>query len=216
MNCSTLDFPVLHHLLELAQTLGPLSRWCHPTIWSSVDPFSSCLQSVPASGSFLRSQCFTSGGQVLELQLQRQFFQWIFKVDFLLDWLVWSPCSPRDSLEPCVTRQFKSLNSLAFSFLYIPTLTCTHDYWEKPSFDYMDLCHKVMSLLFNMLSRSVITFLPRSKHLLISSLQSPSAVILEPKKTKSVTVSIVSPSVCHEVMGLDAMTLLFWMLSYFS
>ena len=60
---------------------------------------------------------------------------------------------------------------------------------------------KVMSLLFNTLSRSVIVFLPRSKHLLISWLQSPSAVILEPKKIKSVTVSIVSPSICHEVMG---------------
>ena len=64
---------------------------------------------------------------------------------------------------------------------------------------------KVMSLLFNMLSRLVVTFLPRSKRLLISWLQSPSAVILEPKKTKSVTVSTVSLSICHEVMGLDAM-----------
>ena len=68
---------------------------------------------------------------------------------------------------------------------------------------------KVMSLLFNMLSRLVITFLPRSKHLLISWLQSPSAVILEPPKIKSVIVSIVSPSICHEVMGLDAMILVF-------
>ena len=64
---------------------------------------------------------------------------------------------------------------------------------------------KVMSLLFNILSRLVTTFLPRSKRLLISWLQSPSAVILKPKKMKSVTVSIVSPSICHEVMGLDAM-----------
>ena len=64
---------------------------------------------------------------------------------------------------------------------------------------------KVMSLLFNMLSRLVIDFLPRSKRLLISWLQSPSAVILEPKKIKSVTVSIVSPSICHEVMEPDAM-----------
>ena len=68
---------------------------------------------------------------------------------------------------------------------------------------------KVMSLLFNMLSRLVITFLPRSNHLLISWLQSPSAVILEPAKIKSVTVSIVSPSICHEVMGLDAMIFVF-------
>ena len=71
---------------------------------------------------------------------------------------------------------------------------------------------KVMSLLFNMLSRLVITFLPRSKCLLISWLQSPSAVILEPPKIKSVTVSIVSPSICHEMMGLDAMILVFWVL----
>ena len=68
---------------------------------------------------------------------------------------------------------------------------------------------KVMSLLFNMLSRLVITFLPRSKRLLISWLQSPSTVILEPKKIKSLTISIVSPSICHEVMGLDAMILVF-------
>ena len=68
---------------------------------------------------------------------------------------------------------------------------------------------KVMSLLFNMLSRLVITFLPRSKRLLISWLQSPSAVILEPPKIKSATVSTVSPSICHEVMGLDAMILVF-------
>ena len=68
---------------------------------------------------------------------------------------------------------------------------------------------KGMSLLFNMLSRLVITYLPRSKHLLISWLQSPSAVILEPRKIKSATVSTVSPSICHEVMGPDAMIFVF-------
>ena len=68
---------------------------------------------------------------------------------------------------------------------------------------------KVMSLLFNILSRFVIAFLPRNKHLLISWLQSPSTVILEPRKIKSVTVSTVSPSICHEVMGSDAMILVF-------
>ena len=73
---------------------------------------------------------------------------------------------------------------------------------------------KVMSLLFNMLSRLVIAFLPRRKHLLISWLQSPSAVILEPQKIKSVTVSIISPSVCHEMMGPDAMIFVFQMLSF--
>ena len=73
---------------------------------------------------------------------------------------------------------------------------------------------KVMSLLFDMLSRLVITFLPRSKRLLISWLQSPSVVILEPPKLKSATVSTVSPSICHEVMRLDTMILVFWMLSF--
>ena len=68
---------------------------------------------------------------------------------------------------------------------------------------------EVMSLLFNILSRLVITFLPRSKSLLISWLQSPSVVILEPPKIKSVTVSTVYPSICHEVMGPDAMTFIF-------
>ena len=68
---------------------------------------------------------------------------------------------------------------------------------------------KVMSLHFNMLSRLVIAFLPMSKHLLISWLQSPSTLILEPKKIKSLTVSVVFPSICHEVMGLDAMILVF-------
>ena len=73
---------------------------------------------------------------------------------------------------------------------------------------------KVVSLLFSMLSRLVITFLPRSKCLLISWLKSPSAVILEPPKIKSVSVSIVSPSICHEVMGTHAIILVFWMLSF--
>ena len=73
---------------------------------------------------------------------------------------------------------------------------------------------KVMSLLFNLLSRLVITFLKRSKHLLISWLQSPYTMILELKKIKSVIVSTVSPSICHEVLGLDAKILVFWMLCF--
>ena len=81
-----------------------------------------------------------------------------------------------------------------------------HDYWENHKFDYLDFVGKVMSLLFNILSRFITTPLPGSKHLLISWLQSPSAVILE---IKSVIVSIVSPSICHDVIGLDAMILVF-------
>ena len=84
--------------------------------------------------------------------------------------------------------QFKSINSSALSFLYSPTLTSIHDYWKNHSLTRWTFVSKVMSLLFNMLSRLVITFLPWSKCLLISWLQSPSAVILEPKKVMSVTL----------------------------
>ena len=90
-----------------------------------------------------------------------------------------------------------------------PNSHIIHDYWKKHSFDYMDLVRKLMSLIFNMLSMLVIAFLPRSKHLLILWLQSPFALILEPKKIKSVTVSTVSPSICLQVMGLDAMIFVF-------
>ena len=95
------------------------------------------------------------------------------------------------------------------SFLYVQL---SHPYMtagRTTGFTRQTFVGKVMSLLFNMLSKFVIAFLPRSKHLLVSWLQSPSAVILEPKKIKSLTVSIVSPSICHEVMGLDAMILVF-------
>ena len=95
------------------------------------------------------------------------------------------------------------------SFLHSPTLTSIHDYWKTIVLTRWTFAGKAMSLLFNMLSRLVIAFLPRSKHLFTSWLQSPSAVILEPPKIKSVTVSTVSPSICHEVMGLDAMILVF-------
>ena len=125
---------------------------------------------------------------------------------FLQDGLVGSPCSPRDSQESSPTPQFKSINSLVLSFLYSPTLTSIHNYWKNHRRTFVD---KVMSLLLNMLSRLVITFLPRRKRLLISWLQSPSAVILESKKINSATVSTVSPSICHEVMGPDAMILVF-------
>ena len=90
---------------------------------------------------------------------------------------------------------------MALSLLYVPTLTFIHDYWKNHSFNYTDLVGKAMSVLFNMLSRFVIAFLPRNKRLLISRLQSLSTVILEPKKIKSVTVSIFLPSIRHEVMS---------------
>ena len=104
--------------------------------------------------------------------------------DFLPDGLVGSPCSPRDSQESSPTPQFKSIISSAHSFLYSPTLTSIHDYWITIALIRRTFVDKVMSLLFNTLSRLALTFLPRSKRLLISWLQSPSAVILEPRKNK--------------------------------
>ena len=111
-------------------------------------------------------------------------------------------------------------HSLKASIFWHPaffTVQLSHPYMttgKTIAFTSRTFVGKVMSLLFNMLSRFVVVFLPRSKCFLISWLQSPSAVILKPKKIKSVTVSIVSPSICHEVMGLDVMIFVFWMLSF--
>ena len=108
------------------------------------------------------------------------------------------------------TTQFESINSLMLNILYGPTVSSICDYWKNHSFDYRDLCWQSMSLLFNMLSRLFITFLPRSEHLLISWLQPWSAVILEPKKTKFVTASTFSPSVCHKGMWPDTILVFFF------
>ena len=143
----------------------------------------------------------------MEFQLQHQSFQ--FRTDLLQNGPVGSPCSPRDSQESSPTPQFKSINSLVLSFLYSPL---SHQYMttgKTIALTRWTFGGKVMSLLFNILSRFVIAFLPRSKSLLTSWLQSLSTVILEPKKIKSVTVSIVSPSISHEVMGPDAMIFVF-------
>ena len=100
------------------------------------------------------------------------------------------------------------------SFLYSPTLTFIHDSWKTVALTRWTFVGKVMSLLFNMLPGLVIVFLLRSNCPLISWLQSPSTVILEPRKIKSFTVSIVSPSIYHEVMRLDVMILIFGKLSF--
>ena len=92
---------------------------------------------------------------------------------------------------------------MELSFLHSPALTSIHDHGKTIALNRRTFVHKVVSLLLNILFRLVITFLPRSKRLLISWLQSPSAVILEPPKIKSDTVSTVSPSISHEVMGPD-------------
>ena len=110
----------------------PLSQWCHPTISSSVIPAFNLSQH---QGLFKCVGFSYQLAKVLELQLQHQSFQWIFRTDFLEDGLVGSPCSPRDSQESSPTPQFKSINSSVLCFLYSPTLTSIHDYCKNHSLD---------------------------------------------------------------------------------
>ena len=109
------------------------SWWCHPTISSSVVPFSSCLQSFPVSGSFPMSQFFISGGQSIGASASTSVLP--VKIQKWFPLLVWTPCNPRDSQESSPTPQFKSINSLALSFAYSPTLTSIHDYWKNHRFN---------------------------------------------------------------------------------
>ena len=160
----------------------PSSQWCHPAISSSVTPFSSCPQSLPASGSFPVSQHFTWGGQSIGVSASASVLPMNTQDWSPLGWTGWLSLQSRDLQESSPAQHFKSINSSVLSFLHSPTLTSIHDYWKNHSLTRQTFIGKVMSLLFNMLFRLVIAFLPRSKCLLISWLQSPSAVILEPKK----------------------------------
>ena len=110
----------------------PLSWWCHPTISFYVTP-SPALSLSQHQGLFQWVSSSHQVAQVLELQLLYQSFQCIFRVDLLEDWLVWSPCSPRDSQESSVAPQFKSSTSSALSLFYGPTLTSIHDHWKNHS-----------------------------------------------------------------------------------
>ena len=105
----------------------PLSRWCYPAISSSVVPFSSCPQSLPASESFPMSQLFTWGGQSTGVSALASVLP--------MNTQDWSPCSPRDSQESSPTPQFKNNNSSVLSLLHSPTLTSMHDYWKNHSLD---------------------------------------------------------------------------------
>ena len=131
-------------------------------------------------------------------------------ISFRMDWLdLLTVQGYLKSLLQYHSLKASTLQHLAF---FIIQLSSIYDYWKTTALIRQTFVCKAMSLLFNKLHRLVITFLPRNKHLLISWLQSPSAVILEPPKIKSVTFSTISPSICHEVMGPDAN--IFWMLSF--
>ena len=192
----------------------PSIQWCHPTISSTVIPFSFHLQYFPASGSFQMSQFFTSDGQRFRGSASASVFPMNIQDWFPLGLTGWISLQSKGLSRVFSSTTVQSISSLVLSFLHSPTLTSTHDHWTNHALTRQTFVGNVMYLLFNMLSRLVIAFLPRSKHLLMLWLQSPSAVILEPKKIKSVTVSSVSPSICHEVIGLDAVILVFWMLSF--
>ena len=141
----------------------PSSWWFHPAISSSVIPFSFCFQSFPASGSFPMRQFFTSGGQRIGASASASVLPMNIQNWFPLGWTGWISL-----LSKGLSRVFSNTTVQKHQFfsaqLYDPTLTSTHDYWKNHSFDYIwTFVGKVMSLLFNMLSRLVIAFLPRSK-----------------------------------------------------
>ena len=145
----------------------------------------------------------------MEFQLQHQSFQSTPRTHLLQNGLV-GYLAVQGTLKSLLQHHSSKASILQRSAFFIVQLS--HPYMttgKTIALTRWTFVGKVMSLLLNMLSRLVITFLPRSKCLLISWLQSPSVVILEPPKIKSDTVSTVSPSVCHEVMGLDAMILVF-------
>ena len=135
MDCSTLGFPVHHQIPELTQThvhrVSDAIQPSHPLPPPSPPAFNLSQH----QGLFKWVSSSYQVVKVVELQLQHQSFQRIFRTDFLYNWPVWFPCSPRDSQESSPTPQFKRISSSALGFLYGPTLIYTCDYWKNHSFD---------------------------------------------------------------------------------
>ena len=182
----SLGLHILHHTRLPCPWLTPGAcsnssplNW-HPTISTSVAPFSSYLQSFPASGAFPVSQSSHQVSKVLEIQLQHQSFQWIFRTDFLrIDWF--DLLAVQGALRSILQHHSSKALIFRHSAFFIVQLSQPHMITRKTkALTRWTFVGKIMSLLFKMLSRLVIAFLPRSKRLLISWLQSPSAVILEP------------------------------------
>ena len=153
------------------------------------------------------NQFFASGGQSIGALASASVLPMNIQ-DFRIDWF--DLLAVQGTLKNLLQHHGSKASILQHSAFFMVQLSHPHRTTRKiVALTRQTSVGKVMSLLFNMLSRLVIVFLPRSKHLLISRLQSPSTVILESKKIKFVIVSIVSPSICHEVMALDAMILVF-------
>ena len=186
----------------------PLSRWCHPTISSSVIPFS-WPQSLPASGSFPMSQLFTSDGQSTGVSVSASVLPMNTQDWSPLGWTGWISLQSK-GLSSLLQHHSSEASILWHSaFFIVQRLYSYMTTGKTKALTRWNFVDKVMSLLFNMLSRLVITFLSRSQRLLISWLQSPSFCLETPKK-----VCHCSPSICHEVMGPDAWILVFWMLIF--
>ena len=162
---------------------GPSSQWYHPTISSSVVPFSSCPQSFPASGSFQMSQFFASSGQSIGVSASTSVLPVNMQVWFPLGWTGWISLQAK-TLKSLLQHHSSKASILRCSAFFIVQLSHPYMTTRKTiALTRWTFVGKVMSLLFNVLSKLAIAFLPRSKCLLISWLQSPSAVILEPKIT---------------------------------
>ena len=192
----------------------PSSRWCHPAISSSAIPFSSCPVfpsiRVFSNESALRIRWPKYWSFSLHINPSNEHPRLI---SFRMDWL--GLLAVQGTLKSLLQHHSSKASILWRSAFF--TVQFSHPYMatgKTIALTRQTFVGKVMSLLFNMLSRLVITFLPRSKRLLISLLQLPSALILKPRKIKLATVSTLSPSICHEVIGPDAMILVFWMLSF--
>ena len=219
-SCLTLCDPIESHHARPpcpSQTPGvysnscPSSRWCHPAMSSPSSP-------APNPSSI---RVFSNESTLHMRWLKYWSFSFSISpsnehtglVSFRMDWL--DLLAVQGTLKSLI-QHYSSKASIFWRSAFL-TVQLSHPYMttgKTISLTRWTFVGKVMSLLFNMLSRLVITFLPRSKRLLISWLQSTSTVILEPAKLKSDTVSIVSPSISHEVMGPVAMILVFWMLSF--
>ena len=184
-----------------------LSQWCYWIISSSTATFSFHLHSFPASGSFPMSQLFASGAQSIGASTSA----WALPMN-TQGWFPLGLTGLISLLSKSLFQHHNSKASILWKCLIFIIVQHLHPYrttGKTIALTIWTFDGKVMSLLFNMLSRFIIAFFPRSKCLSIQWLQSLSTVILEPKKRKLVTVFTFSPSVCHEEMGLDAMILLF-------
>ena len=146
----------------------PSRWWCHPTVSSSVVPFSACPQSLPASGSFPMSQVFAWGGQSTGVSASTSVLPMNTQEWSPLGWTGWNSLQSKGLSRVFSNTTVEKHQFFWLSFLYSPTLTSIHDHRKNHSPTRRTFVGKVMSLLFNMLSRLVIAFLPRSKHLLIS------------------------------------------------